>query len=246
MFNKQILKDTSILIGFLFLSYSSLQAQTDIASDDYTELQIPPLDILFENAKSSAAVEFYQVKMEEEASALKTEKRSWMKYIKLNSSYQWGLMGTNSSYSDTDTPLFYTYSGATQNWYNVGVSVSIPLDDLFDKANRISRQKLKTQATQVEIEKWHDEQKLRIIEVYTKAGKELAVLKLKVEALAFANAQYKEGEQEFLNGQLTAVDLSAIKSRQMIALETYEMSKAELNKALLQLEVLSKTKILNR
>lgn len=246
----KVIRTSGICIGIcIFFVISPVLAQNNLetlTADDFLKLSIPSLDILFENAKNSAAVDFYNVKMEEEASALKTEKRSWMKYFKLASSYQWGLMGVNTSFSDNDTPLFYQYSGARQSWYNVGVQLSIPLDDLLDKANRIDRQKLKTKATKVEMEKWHDEQKLRIIEVYTAAIKELAVLKLKAEALAFANAQYMEGERDFLNGRITSVELSVIKSRQMNSLETYENTKAELSKALLKLEVLSQTKIINR
>lgn len=235
-------------LWILFPAFSGM-AQEGIESlnpDDYLNLRLPPLEVLFENAKNSAAVDLYKVKMEEEASVLKTEKRSWLKYFRFNSSYQWGLMGINSSFSDTGTPLFYQYSGARQNWYNIGASISIPFDDFFDRKNRITRQQLKTKATQVEMEKWHDEQKLRIIEMYSKAIKELSVLKLKAESLSFANTQFGLAQQDFLNGNIEAGELSQIKSIQMDALETYENTRAELNKALLQLEVLSKTKILNR
>lgn len=235
-------------VWMLFPAFSAM-AQEGIESlspDDYLNLQLPPLEVLFENAKNSAAVEFYNVKMEEEASALKTEKRSWLKYFRLGSTYQWGLMGINSSFSDINTPLFYQYSGARQNWYNVGVSLSIPFDDFFDRGNRITRQELKTKATQVEMEKWHDEQKLKIIEMYTKAVKELSVLKLKAESLSFTNAQFTLAQQDFMNGKIDAGGLSQIKSMQMNSLESYEQTRAELNRALLQLEILSKTKILNR
>ena len=235
-------------VWMLFPTFSAM-AQDGIESlspDDYLNLQLPPLEVLFENAKNSAAVDFYKVKMEEEASALKTEKRSWLKYFRFNSTYQWGLMGINTSFSDIDTPLFYQYSGARQNWYNVGVSLSIPFDDFFDRRNRITRQKLKTKATEVEMEKWHDEQKIRIIEMYTKAVKELSVLRLKAESLSFANAQFELAQQDFLNGNIQAGDLGQIKSMQMNSLESYEQTRSELNLALLQLEVLSKTRILNR
>lgn len=235
-------------LWMLFPTFSAM-AQDGIESlspDDYLNLQLPPLEVLFENAKNSAAVDLYKVKMEEEASALKTEKRSWLKYFRFNSTYQWGLMGINTSFSDTATPLFYQYSGARQNWYNIGASISIPFDDFFDRRNRITRQKLKTQATRVEMEKWHDEQKLKIIEMYTKAVKELSVLRLKAESLSFANAQFELAQQDFLNGNIQAGELSQIKSIQMNALESYEQTRSELNLALLQLEVLSKTRILNR
>ncbi|MFA5651680.1 MAG: TolC family protein [Proteiniphilum sp.] len=235
-------------VWMLFPAFSAMAQEgvESLSPDDYLNLQLPSLEVLFENAKNSAAVEFYNVKMEEEASALKTEKRSWLKYFRFSSTYQWGLMGINSSFSDINTPLFYQYSGARQNWYNVGVSLSIPFDDFFDRGNRITRQELKTKATQVEMEKWHDEQKLKIIEMYTKAVKELSVLKLKAESLSFTNAQFTLAQQDFMNGKIDAGGLSQIKSMQMNSLESYEQTRAELNRALLQLEILSKTKILNR
>lgn len=247
--NKMMRGYTFILMIFLLFPIFPGMAQEGFESykpDDYLNLRLPSLNILFENAKNSAAVDFYNVKMEEEASALKTEKRSWLKYFKFNTTYQWGLMGVNSSFSDTGTPLFYQYSGARQNWYNVGASITIPFDDFFDRGNRIERQKLRTKATKVEMEKWHEEQKLRIIEMYAKAMKELSVLKLKVEALSFANAQFELAQHDFLNGNIQAGELSQVKTIQMDALETYEQTRAELNRALLQLEVLAKTKIINR
>lgn len=236
-----------IIIWGILIFTLSLQAQesvTRIMSEDYIHTQLPPLDVLFENAKNSPAVEFYQVRMEEEASLLKTEKRSWLKYFRAQTTYQYGLMGINSSFSDNDTPLFYQYSGARQSWYNAGISLSIPFDDFFDRKNRIKRQKLKTKATEIEIEKWHDEQKIRIIEMYTKAQKELAVLKIKAESVTMANAQYQAAEQDFLNGKIEIDALNQRKRIESDAMETYENTKAELNKALLQLEILSKTKII--
>jgi outer membrane protein TolC len=236
-----------LILCSLCLSMLSLQAQESsemINPDGLSSLELPPLDVLFENAKNSAAVELYQIKMEEEASQLKTEKRSWLKYFRAQTSYQYGLMGVNSGYSDENTPLFYQYSGASQNWYNVGINITIPFDDLFDRKNRIHRQKLKTKATQVEIDKWHDEQKLKIIDMYTKAQKELAVLKIKSEFVTIANAQYRAAEQDFMNGKIEIDALNQRKQIESDALETYENTKAELNKALLQLEILSKTDIL--
>lgn len=128
----------------------------------------------------------------------------------------------------------------------MGVSIAIPFDDFFDRGNRIHRQQLKTKATQVEMEKWHEEQKIRIIEMYTTAVKELSVLRLKAESLSFANTYFELSQQNFINGNIDSGELNQIKAMQMGALESYEKTRSELNKALLQLEILSKTKILNR
>ena len=53
-------------------------------------------------------------------------------------------------------------------WYNVGIVLRVPLDQLFDRRNRIRRQHLKIEETRTERELWFDEQKLRLIELYAK------------------------------------------------------------------------------
>ncbi len=240
------MKKKLLFILYIFLA-STMNAQTDadvLDSVDYDNLKLPPLDVLFENARKSPMVELYEVKMEEESSALKTEERSWLKYFKVGGMWQYGRVGINSTFSDDYTPLFYQYSGAKQNLYNATASISIPLDDLFDRGNRIKRQKLKTKATKVEIEKWHDEQKIRIIEIYTQVVKELSVLKTKAETLSFANAQFEVISNDFENGNADISNLNTMKKIQTDALENYQETRSQLNRGILQLEILSKTKII--
>ena len=238
-----------LLIGFVaFFLTQALLAQEGLRLDsiDYNKLEIPPLAVLFENARKSPAVELYQAKMDEQASLLKTEKRSWLKYFKVGGSWQYGRMGVTSAFSDQSSPLFYSFSGVRQNSYYGSASISIPLDDFFDRKNRIKRQQMATVSTQLEIEKWHDEQKLRIIEVYTKVLKDLKLLKLKAQSVTFANAQFETSLNDFKNGNIKIGDLNTAKSIQMTATESYEGSKAELNEAILQMEVLSRTKIISK
>jgi len=102
------------------------------------------------------------------------------------------------------------------------------------------------QATEVEVQKWHDEQKIRIIDAYTSAEQLLSVLKIKIEALTLANAQYSLAESDFINSKITATELNSQKVFQVSAYVDYEETRATLNKAILQLEVLSKTEIINK
>ncbi|MBP1618533.1 MAG: hypothetical protein H6Q14_2360 [Bacteroidetes bacterium] len=238
-----------LLIAFmgLFLTQTLLaQESAMFDSIDYNKLQIPPLEVLFENARKSPAVQQFQAKMEEEASLLKTEKRSWLKYFKVGGSWQYGRVGVNSAFSDEYTPLFYQYSSATQNNMYATASLSIPLDDIFDRKNRIKRQQMATQTTRLEMEKWHDEQKIRIIEMYEKVKKELAVLKVKIQGVIFASAQYEVAKKDFQNGNAKIIDVNTAQKVYMDAFEGYETTKAELNVGVLKLEVLSKTKIINK
>ncbi len=216
---------------------------TSVIKEDLSYLQLPPLSELFENSKKSAAVEYFNIKKEEQERELKTEKRSWLKYFRIGANYQYGTGVVNSS-SSSESSYIYQYSNTKQSWYNAGASVSVPIDDLFDRPNRVKKQRLEMQATEVEVEKWHDEQKLRIIEAYTNAEQLLAVLKIKIEALTIADAQYKDSENDFINGKITSTELNNRKSYQVSAYTDYQQTKSALKNELLQLEVLSKTKIL--
>lgn len=215
-----------------------------LTPQNYATLQLPPLSVLFENAKNSAAVEFFKIKKESQESLLRSEKRSWMKYFKVTGNYLYGKTGI-LSYSEDNLSL-YQYSDVEQSYYSTGASVSIPLDDLFDRPNRVKRQKLEMQATEIEVEKWHDEQKLNIIQAYTNAQQYLAILRVQIEALTFAQAQYKVAESDFINGKIDATELNRLKGYHVNAAVDYEQTRAELTNALLRLEVLTKTEIISK
>ncbi len=242
------MKLKKIIFSFLIFIHLSVSAQdiAELTTEDYRSFSLPPLSSLFENAESSPIIEYYEKKKQADESLMSTEQKKWLNYIKVVGGYQYGVIGNNTSFSDTNTPLFYQYSGNKQNWYNVGVSVSIPLDDLFDRKNRIKKQRLEMQATEYEKQKWYDEQKLRIVGVYTQAIKELALLKIKSEALLYSESQFKLSETDFINNKITVQELNRQKSMYTVAATEYEETRAQLNSALLQLEILAKTKIISK
>lgn len=235
-----------LLFFIIFLSPGKAQdiKFSSLSLEDYYSLELPSLNTLFENARKSAAVEYYRLRLKEQETMLKTEKRSWMNYFRASGSYSYGKSGV-LSYSEDNLSL-YQYSDVEQNYYSIGASVSIPLDDLFDRPNRVKRQKFQMEATQVEVERWLDEQKLKIIDYYINVEQSFAVLKIKIETLNLANAQYNLAESNFINGKIDALQLSQQKSVQLSAFTDYEQTKAILNKGILQLEVLTKTKIISK
>ena len=240
---------------FLFFYFSSFcwsqetstlpETPDELKTDELLNIELPPLDVLFESSRQSPAIEIYKLRLQQEASTLKTERRSWLKYFSLSSTYQYGSVGVNNYMSTADIAPIYTSSGSKQSWYNVGGSITIPLDDIFDRGNRSKRQRLVMKQTEMEIEKWHDEQKLSIIESYSNVLQTLAVLKSAAESLIFATAQFKLAENEFINGKITLGQLSNDKSIQVSAITNYENNRILLRSALQKLEILAKIKILN-
>lgn len=232
-----------ITVGSLSYGQGVLQTGNGL---DYTKLVLPPLEELFENAKKSPSVEMFESKMMEQDNLLKSEKRSWLKYFKVGGSWQYGNIGVNSMFTDQNTPLFYQYSGAKQNALFVSGTVSVPFDDVFDRSNRVKRQKMQRRSTELEMEKWFDEQKLRIIDSYVKLTNAMSVLKKKSENLTLTEAQVKSLEADFANGNAEIAALSVAKKMEVDAYETFKTTEGTITAELLHLEILSRTKIISK
>nr|WP_321378858.1 TolC family protein [uncultured Bacteroides sp.] len=240
----------SILIFSCLCFALPLQAQesdiSDMTPDDYAHLELPSLDVLFENAKNNPAIKIQDVNKEEEVNLLKKEKRSWLKYFYIGGAYNYGILGSLSTYSDSATPLYSQYSKNAQNSYHIGGGISIPIESLFDYKPNINRQKLRIKEIDLQKEKNMDDLKQQIIELYTSIISNINTLKIKAEYLAFTNAQYQIGENDFLNGKGDASSLSKQKEMQANAGSDYETTRAALNMSLLKLEILARTPILSK
>lgn len=236
---------------FLFATICRVGAQevsdiSQLSEEDYTNINLPPLSVLFENAKNSPIYELADVKATIERKLLKKEKWAFLGFFSLRGSYQYGMFGNESTYTDVAVAPFLTYSTQAQNGYTVGAGLSIPLDDLFDLKGRVNRQRLSLKSAELEREVKYDEIKRSIIEMYTKAISQINVLKLRSESLILANVQYEISEKNFANETIESSELSIDKERQSTAREAYENSKFELTKSLMILEVISRTPIIRK
>ena len=235
---------------FLFASTGSVTAQevsdySKLQPSDYSSITLPQLDLLFENAKSAPTYELATVKEQIERKLLAKEKKAFLSFFSLRGSYQYGMFGNESTFTDVAIAPYLTYSTQAQKGYTVGAGVNIPLDGLFDLTARVKRQKLNVRTAQLERDVKFEEMKKEIIEMYATATAQLSILKLSAEALILSNVQYNIAEKNFSNGTIDSGELSAEKSRQSVAKEKFEKSKFELTKSLMILEVITRTSILN-
>lgn len=220
--------------------YSSLSAE------EYTNITLPPLSLLFENAKSTPNYQLSQVKEQIERKLLSKEKRSFLSFFSIRGSYQYGMFGNESTYTDVSIPPYLTYSTQAQRGYTIGGAVMIPLDQLFDLGGKVKRQKFNTKVAELEKEVKFEEIKKEIISLYASATSQLNVLKLRVESLVLAKVQYEIAEKDFANGNIQSSELSSEKERYSLALERFENTKFQLTRDLMILEVISNTSILRK
>lgn len=242
-----------IFLGLLLFSVTTMRVVAQEVSDysqlseeDYSRIELPPLAVLFENAKNSPAYELSDVKAVIERKLLQKEKWAFLGFFSLRGSYQYGMFGNESTFTDVSIAPYLSYSTQAQNGYTIGAGVNIPLDDLFDLKGRISRQRLTLKSAELEREVKYDEIKKTIIEMYAMAVSQIKVLQLRSESLVLANLQYEISEKNFANGSIESTELAVEKERQSQARESYEKSKFELTKSLMILEVIARTPIIRK
>lgn len=238
------------LFALLSCAVQTLLAQeisdyTMLGPEEFSDLTLPPLDVLFENAKQAPTYELTQVTEQIERKLLSKEKRAFLGFFSLRGSYQYGMFGTSGTYTDIND-YQNNYVTSAQNGYTIGVSLNAPLNDIFDLGARVKRQKLSVRSAELQREIKFEEQKKEIIELYATANGQLNVLKLRAEAVILANVQYEIAEKDFANGGITSSYLSVEKERQSQALESFEKNKYELTKSLMILEVVTCTPILRK
>lgn len=237
------------LLLFSPVSFANAQETSDFSKlnpEDYTNISLPPLDLLFENAKGGPIYELASVKEQIERKLLAKERRAFLQFFSVRGSYQWGRFGVDNTFTDVATPIMYNYSTSKQKMYTVGGAINIPFNELFDLVPRVRRQKLTVKTAVLEREVKFEEMKREIIELYATATSPLNVLKLRAEALELANMQYDIAEKNFVNNTINTGDLSVEKERQSTALEAFEKSRFEVTKSLMILEVVTRTPILKK
>lgn len=214
---------------------------------DLTKIELPPVSVFLEAASDYADVKYFDSKIEEENMALKEAKKSWLNYLRIQGNYQYG---TNNSYltqaGDLIAPGYVSSATSTQSFYNIGVVLSIPLDDLFSRRQKTGAVKARIEQTKYEAERALENRQLIILEAYNEVVKHLSILKVKAEAVALYDAQMQISENDFINGRIDIIGLSLERGRRSAAMVNYQESRAALHNAVTLLEMLTKIKIIKQ
>lgn len=214
---------------------------------DLSKIELPPVSVFLDAAHNYADVKFYDSKIEEEQALLKQAKKDWLSYIRLQANYQYGTNNAYIAQSGEIYPPGYGYSTVnTQNWYNAGVALSIPLNDLFSRRQKTGVVKARISQAEYEAERALESRQIIILQAYNEVSKHLSILKVNAEAVALYDAQMQISERDFVNGKIDIISLSLERSRRADAMVKYQESRAALHNAVTLLEMLTKVKIIKQ
>lgn len=212
---------------------------------NYEKITLPPIQLFLEAAKNYAAVQFYDARKREQELLLKISRKEWLKYFRMQGNYQYGNSNALSSqFSGEIDPNESRFVTQKQSWYNVGVVVSIPLDDIFTRKNKNDLSRTRIDQSGYELERAIEERQMIILEAYNDVVKNLALLKVNAESVALYDAQMRISERDFVNGRIDIISLSLERGRRTEANIKYQTSRAALHNSVTILEMLTKIKVI--
>ena len=94
---------------------------------NFSEFHLPPLAVLFENAKSSPQIMSLEKARQLAQAEVAKEKKHIFSFIKGNASYSYGKTDMWGNNSTTTSPMIYQFQGSEQSYWNIGVNLSVEL-----------------------------------------------------------------------------------------------------------------------
>lgn len=212
---------------------------------NFSEFHLPPLAVLFENAKATPQVMSLQKAQEIAEAEVAKQKRHIFSYINGHASYgygktdMWGQGQSESSYL-----ILKQYQGSEQSYWNVGVSLAVPLEDILDLTAAVRRKRLELDQAIYNKDYQYDQLKLQIATLFTKITNDLIRLKTASENAAMYQGAGALNLEDFHNGNMSIEEFAWTKTREDGAVSSYQNLQTEIIRDILTLEIITHTPIL--
>ena len=230
--------DSGISAGF----FDSSQ-EKDIS---FSEFKLPPLSVLFENAKANPTILQIAKQQEIAQAEVAKQKKHIFSYVNGNASYSYGRSDTWSAAQSSGygVGMIWQPHASEQSFWNVGVNVSVPLEDILDLGPSVKRKRLEVENFQIQKDIAYDQLKLQIISLYIKITNNLVALKAAGESAAASQGASSLNEVEFHHGNMQIEDYAGTGQQSMGAVSAYQSLLTEITTDIVTLEILTHTPII--
>lgn len=212
---------------------------------NFSEFHLPPLAVLFENAKSTPQVMSLQKAQEIAEAEVAKQKRHIFSYLTGHASYSYGVSDMwGQSSSSYYTLQMMQFNGQEQSYWNVGVNLAVPVEDILDLGAAVKRKKLEVDQAIYNKDYQYDQLKLQIATLYTSITNNLIALKTASENAAMYQGAGNLNLEDFHNGNMSIGDFAETKLREDAAVSKYQSLQTEIITEILTLEILTHTPIL--
>lgn len=211
---------------------------------NFSEFHLPPLAILFENAKANPQLMSLEKAREIAQAEVAKQKRHIFSYVTGHASYSYGKTDMWGNDSTTASPMVYQFQGHEQSYWNVGVNLAVPLEDIIDLAPAVRRKKLEVEQAVIQKDIAYDQLKTQIASLYVKITNDLVALKTQGEAAAAYQGAGALNREDFENGNMNIEDYAWTKLHEVQVVTQYQALQSTITTDILTLEILTHTPII--
>lgn len=211
---------------------------------NFSEFHLPPLSVLFENAKSTPQIMTLEKARQIAQAEVAKQKRHIFTYLSAHGSYSYGKGDMWGNTSGAYSPMVMQYQGTESNYWNVGVSLNLPLEDILDLTAAVKRKKLEVDQAVIQKDIAYDQLKLQIATLYVNITNNLVSLKTLGEAAAAYQGAGALNREEFENGNMDIEAYAGVKMYEAGQVSGYQSLQTTITTDILTLEILTHTPII--
>ena len=242
------------LFAFLPLSASAQYNNSGISAGffdssenstiNFSEFHLPPLGVLYENAKQNPQILSLAKAQEIAQAEVAKQKRHIFSYVTGHASYSYGKTDMWGQGSTSYNMILQQYQGSTQSYWNVGVNLAVPLEDILDLSAAVKRKKLLVDQARIQKDVAFDELKKQIATLYISITNNLVALKTSSEAAAIYQGAGALNQEDFHQGNMSIEDFAYTKMREIGVVQGYQSLQTQITTDIITLELLTHTPIL--
>ena len=211
---------------------------------NFSEFHLPPLAVLFENAKTNPQILTLEKARQLAEMEVAKQKRHIFSYLTGHASYSYGIGdmwgNSQSAYSAT----IYQYQGTKNAYWNIGVGLAIPIEDILDLTAAIKRKRIDVEQATIQKDIAYDQLKLQIAALFVKITNNLVSLKTLGEAAAAYQGAGALDREDFENGNMDIAAYAGTKRFESGQVAGYQSLQTEITTDIITLEILTHTPII--
>ena len=211
---------------------------------NFSEFHLPPMAILFENAKATPQIMSLEKAREIAQAEVAKQKRHIFSYLTAHASYSYGkgdMWGNNSSSYNN---IIYQYQGSETSYWNLGVNLALPFEDILDLTAAVKRKKMDVDQAVLAKDIAYDQLKLQIASIYVRITNNLVTLKTLGEGAAAYQGAGALNREDFENGNMSIEDFAYTKLRESGQVSSYQALQTDITTDILTLEIITHTPII--
>lgn len=211
---------------------------------NFSEFHLPPLAILFENAKASPQIMSLEKAQQIAQAEVAKQKRHIFSYLTAHASFSYGKGDSWGSSSSAYNPILMQYQGTETNYWNLGVNLSLPVEDILDLTAAVRRKKMEVDQAIIKKDIAYDQLKLQIASLFIKITNNLVSLKTLGEAAAAFQGAGALNREEFEDGNMDIEAYAHTKMYEQGQVASYQSLQTEITTDIITLEILTHTPII--